>query len=104
MGKVGNFYGFYIQLSFLLREYIDLKLHLSSSSQTTEEFIKSYKNSPILEEWLKEHLFSFLIRADQVKFGSFTPDRKRCDGDLNFNRDFINHLNIEKVPEADNEF
>ena len=84
---------FYHNLNNLLKDFLENKLYLSITTQTTEEFILSNKDSPIIEDWLKEQLFSFLRRSDEVKFSKIPPDLLIIKGDRKFCRDLMEYIN-----------
>ncbi len=97
------FYDYYYQLSSLLREYLDYKYPLLSSSQTTEEFIESNRENQIIEEWLKPQLFSFFIKADRIKFGLITSGKEGMEGDFKLCKDIMGYINNKSSKEVTNE-
>jgi len=88
----------YNLLSNSLKELLDKKLFLSMQFQTTEEIIKYTKHNPMIEEWLKIQLISFLQRSDQIRFGDLGHDENKVAGDIQFCKDFIDYIN-KKVKE-----
>ncbi len=97
------FYDYYFQLSSLLREYLDYRYPLLSSSQTTEEFIESNKENLVIEEWLKPQLFSFFIKADRIKFGLITSGQEDMEGDYNLCKDIMVYINNKSIKEVTDE-
>jgi len=94
---------FYFRLSGILKEYLDNKIFLSVQSQTTEEFISYCKTSPLLEDWLKEQLFNFLKRSDEVSFGNRAVSEEQMKGDMQFCLDFIQFIEEKMKKEAAND-
>ena len=93
---------YYANLNNLLKQFMENELHLTTISQTTEEFIKNTEFSIILEEWLKIQLYDFMKRSDSVSFGLLTPDKTQIEGDSKFCCDFIDYINNRIVRENDN--
>ncbi len=91
---------FYSQLSQILREYLDNSLFLSVQSQTTEEFAAQCLHSPLIDQWLKEQLITFLKRADENAYGKRKESAVQMDGDKIFCIDFIEYVDKKIKEEA----
>ena len=71
-----NIKAFYSYLTNLLKDFLEDKIFISIRTQTSDEFIQKNRTLPVMEDWLKEQLFSFLIRADRIKFSDFSPKER----------------------------
>jgi hypothetical protein len=66
---------FYIDLSDIIRHYLEEQLSMKVSEMTTEEFLTSLKTSPVLNDSQQELLKEFLSICDMVKFAKFQPTK-----------------------------
>jgi hypothetical protein len=64
---------FFVELSALIRRYLEDRFELRAPELTTEEFLQVASASPDLDEAHQGFLRGFLRRADEVKFGRFIP-------------------------------
>jgi len=69
----------YFQLTDLVRNYLEVRLHIPASTRTTPEFLSEMEGSgetpsPLPEEY-RPFLREFLSAADLVKFAKMEPDR-----------------------------
>jgi type II secretory pathway pseudopilin PulG len=64
---------FYIELSGIIRRYLEDRFNLRSPELTTEEFLTVASRSPDLSPEMRSLLSGFLTRADLVKFAGFVP-------------------------------
>lgn len=64
---------FFVELSALIRRYLEDRFELRAPELTTEEFLQVASASPDLGEQHQGFLRSFLRRADMVKFARFIP-------------------------------
>jgi hypothetical protein len=64
---------FFVELSALIRRYLEDRFELRAPELTTEEFLQVASASPDLDESHQGFLRSFLRRADEVKFARFIP-------------------------------
>jgi len=64
---------FFVELSALIRRYLEDRFELRAPELTTEEFLQVASASPDLDEAHQGFLRSFLRRADEVKFARFIP-------------------------------
>lgn len=64
---------FFVELSALIRRYLEDRFELRAPELTTEEFLAVASGSPDLDEAHQGFLRSFLRRADEVKFARFIP-------------------------------
>ncbi|MEM7405740.1 MAG: DUF4381 family protein [Pseudomonadota bacterium] len=65
---------FFVELSGLLRRYVEGRFGLHAPELTTEEFLLAAREATALTHEDRDFLGSFLQMADRVKFAGFTPD------------------------------
>jgi hypothetical protein len=64
---------FYVELSKIVRDYIERRFHLRAPEQTTEEFIRFTAQSDVLSKAHRTLVVEFLEQSDLVKFARFEP-------------------------------
>ena len=69
----GMFKVFYIELSDIVRHYLENRFQIKAPEMTTEEFLNFVKTSPDLRADHKEILKDFLNGCDMVKFAKHVP-------------------------------
>ena len=85
----GKLQEFYIELSGIIRRYLEDRFNLRSPELTTEEFLVLASSSPDLSGALRSLLSDFLKRADLVKFAGLLPDREEVDQSVRAARLFL---------------
>lgn len=80
---------FYLELTMIVRRFIERGYRIKAPEQTTEEFLKSAEEDNRFEPAILEKLRKFLQSADLVKFAGFQPDRETTDSAVGCARDFI---------------
>ncbi len=65
---------YYVELSLIVRTYLENRFHLRAPEQTTEEFIHDAVHSRILSDTQQDVLRAFLEQSDMVKFARAAPD------------------------------
>ncbi|MCP4003625.1 MAG: hypothetical protein GY725_05465 [bacterium] len=73
---------FYVELSDLVRTYLENRFELRSPELTTEEFFEVARTSPDLTPELQALLRDFLEQADLVKFARHQPGTAEMDAAL----------------------
>jgi len=73
---------FFVELSALIRRYLEDRFDLRAPELTTEEFLTIASASPDLGEAHQGFLRSFLRSADMVKFARFTPPPEEIEAAL----------------------
>ena len=66
---------FYVELSNIVRRYIEDRFDIRAPERTTEEFIREAAESKDLSAAQQELIRAFLEQADLVKFARFRPTR-----------------------------
>lgn len=75
----GDFQTYYIELSDILRHYIEERFNLHAPEQTTPEFLAEAANAGALSEDHQKLLGQFLRHCDRVKFARYQPTPKEMD-------------------------
>lgn len=75
----GNVDPFYVELSAIVRHYIENRFGIRAPELTTEEFIHEAARSPELSSAQQELVKGFLEQADLVKFARFRPEREEMN-------------------------
>ncbi len=69
--ELENFEPFYVELSRIVRIYIEGRFELRAPEQTTEEFIRAAAESSRLDSAHREMVTDFLHQSDMVKFARY---------------------------------
>ncbi len=80
---------FFVQLSGIVRRYLENRFGLRSPELTTEEFVEELADSPDLVRSHQRLLREFLNRADLVKFAHVVPDPADVELSLESARSFL---------------
>ncbi len=72
----GEFEPFYVELSAIVRVYLEDRFKLHAPEQTTEEFIRSSSQSNALSLEHRQLTQEFLEQSDLVKFARFEPSEQ----------------------------
>jgi len=71
--EAGRYKPYYIELSSILRYYIEDRFHLHAPEQTTPEFLDAAARSGLLSEVHQRLVAHFLRHCDRVKFARYEP-------------------------------
>ena len=80
---------FTVELSGILRTYLEERFDLHAPEQTTEEFIRGASDDPRLTKSQREHIEYFLTQCDLVKFAQHVPEREELDDGFEMVVDFV---------------
>ena len=80
---------FFVELSSIVRWYLETRFELRAPELTTEEFLSTMSQSPDLTRDHQSLLREFLRRADLVKFANFVPDEGDIDDSVSAARRFL---------------
>ncbi|MBW2275543.1 MAG: hypothetical protein JRG96_19960 [Deltaproteobacteria bacterium] len=80
---------FYVELSWIIRRYLENRFGLRSPELTTEEFLSVASTSPDLSAQHRSMLGGFLEQADLVKFAGFVPDAEQVEQSIGAARSFL---------------
>lgn len=86
----GQFKEFYIELTMVVRRYIERSHHIRAPEQTTEEFLAAAKNHPSFTPEVMAQLKQFLESADLVKFAGQKADLKMTEAATEKARRYMN--------------
>ena len=91
---------FFVELSDLVRRYLEDRFALHAPELTTEEFLDVAAGSPDLTRNHRSVLRTFLESADQVKFARFVPTAADVDIALSAVRGFLEQT-ADDEPQVD---
>lgn len=91
----GDVQRFYVEVSSVLRRYIEDRFGLRAPEQTTQEFLDASRNSGALWADDVRVLERFLAHCDLVKFAQHAPDQHQIHETLDTVRDFIDRTRVE---------
>lgn len=77
--KAGKYGTFYVDLSSILRYYIEDRFQVHAPEQTTPEFLTAMSESGSLDDEHQRFLGRFLRLSDRVKFAQYKPAIKEMD-------------------------
>ncbi len=80
---------FYVELTGVVRRYIERSIGVNAPEQTTEEFLRQIVDDAIFADEEQLRLKGFLEAADLVKFAAFEPDAADIESSLERARMFI---------------
>lgn len=75
----GKIKEYHIEISDIIRRYLEGRFSLNAPEMTTEEFLNSLSEGARLETTHKELLREFLGYCDLVKFAKYTPETREID-------------------------
>lgn len=79
----------YVDLSEVIRKYIELRFELKAPDQTTEEFLATANQKGVLAPEHQRLLSTFLSHADQVKFARHRPSAEESNRALELAWKFV---------------
>lgn len=94
----GQVQEFYYRINALLREYIERRFGITAGEQTSEEFIRSLRDSNYLQSVHKTVLQQFVDACDPVKYARHTPG----DADVKWVEDTARQVIIETADTGGN--
>lgn len=89
---------FYYRINALLREYIERRFGITAGEQTSEEFIRSLRDSNYLQAAHKTVLQQFVDACDPVKYARHTPG----DADVKWVEDTARRVIVETADAGGN--
>jgi len=101
LAEQGRYETYYVDLSAILRYYIEDRFHLRAPEQTTPEFLEAAANSGRLTSEQQQKLAAFLRESDRVKFARHVPDQESMSEAFGFVRGFVEET--RPLPELDGE-
>jgi len=80
---------FYVELTFIVRRYIERAHSVRAPEQTTEEFLAAVSADPRFRAEVISTLRDFLEASDLVKFAGHRPPPRAVDSAVNTARDYV---------------
>ena len=90
-GKVKQYF---IEVSDILRRYVEGRFMLKAPELTTPEFLETIKKSKQLTSEHKLLLKEFLVCCDLVKFAKYGPSEKEIEGSAEIVRKFVDETKV----------
>ncbi|MFH1378297.1 MAG: hypothetical protein ABIH86_06055 [Planctomycetota bacterium] len=85
----GDYPAFYVELTRLVRRYIERVTGIRAPEMTTEEFLREIKRRDLYAGEKKAKLEEFLRTADRIKFANEIPDSALIDQSVLRARNFV---------------
>ncbi len=86
--EFGRFKNYYMELSLIIREYIESRYNFPAVEYTTYE-LENTESLKLDAADLHNRLFEFFYRADLAKFAKLTPTADDAGSDLKFGYEFV---------------
>ncbi len=95
----GLYEPYYVQLTWILRYYIEDRFNIHAPEQTTQEFIETTMKEKVLTTEQQKLLYSFLNHCDKVKFAQFIPTNEQMEASYNLVWNFVQETQIKESPQ-----
>jgi hypothetical protein len=95
----GKFEEYYVQLSAIVRRYLEDRFNLRAPEMTTEEFLSAVASDGRLIPPHRRLLAEFLSQADLVKFARHLPTLDDSEGAYNAARRFVEETRTASAPQ-----
>lgn len=86
----------HVELSSIVRRYLEERYGVRAPELTTEEFLKEVRRSKTLVKRQRQLLSSFLEHCDRVKFARYVPGEAETKRALELARDFLENTRLRK--------
>ncbi len=86
---------YYVELSNIVRKYLENRFKLRATEMTTEEFLNNVKDNNTLSHKHKKLLRDFLLTCDLVKFAKYEPYDKEADLSFNAAKNLIDQTKTD---------
>lgn len=80
---------FFVQLTDIVRAYVEQQLHIDAQQLTTPEFLRSHELADSITPNQRKQLDAFLSEADQIKFAQQNATVAQCREALDTARRFV---------------
>lgn len=91
----GLYEPYYVQLTWILRYYIEDHFKIHAPEQTTQEFIETTMKEKVLTSEQQKLLYSFLNHCDKVKFAQFVPTIEQMEAGYNLVWNFVEETKLK---------
>ena len=85
----GRYKDFYVELTMVVRRYVQRQHGVKAPHLTTEEFFETTRNSPSFPKNALNELMDFLRKADMVKFAGVEATPETADGATESARNYM---------------
>ncbi len=85
----GKIKEYFIEVSGIVRHYLENRFSLKAPEMTTEEFLLHLRDGSLLKTEHKTLLKDFLVACDLVKFAKYAPNPQEIDMTYQFARNFV---------------
>ena len=99
--KQGKTKEYYIELSLIVRHYLENRFYLRAPEMTTEEFMSIASDSSSLSYEHKSLLREFLSHCDLVKFAKYKPEYTKIDSSFDSAKKLIDQTKKEAGTEEE---
>jgi hypothetical protein len=96
----GDADAWYVELSHIVRHYLEDRYGLRAPELTTEEFLQEAGRSRELSDAHRQLLSTFLERCDRVKFAAYHPEQAESRQALELSRRFLQETRLLPDQEA----
>ena len=90
---------FYLELTMIVRRYVERAHGIRAPEQTTEEFLEAASRDHRFGPHVLARLRAFLEAADLVKFAAHRPDRQAVDDAFRTAKDYVESDAAQAEPE-----
>lgn len=94
----GQFEPFYVEVTGIVRDYIEGAFGIRAPEQTTQEFLANMMTEPRVARY-RDVLQPFLTAADEVKFARFVPDTEAMHRAFDTADDFVRTASSRQAQE-----
>ncbi len=88
---------YYIELSDIVRHYMENRFSLRAPEMTTEEFLSDLKNSDVLKPEQKDLISEFLSHCDMVKFARYLPGESESESSYHSAEELIKQTKVSDM-------
>lgn len=99
----GRMKEFYLELTQLLRVYIEGQFYMRAPERTTEEFLEELRQSLAFNPEQRELLRQILQHGDMVKFAELKPSKQEALGAADLCRRFIEETRPRPTPDHEDQ-
>lgn len=85
----GELQTFFVDLTLIVRRFIERTSGVRAPEQTTEEFLRAMRSAAAFDSDMRERLKAFLTSADLVKFARFSPARADIEESFRRAQEFV---------------
>ena len=87
---------FYVELSGVVRHYVEDRYHVRAPELTTEEFLREARRLAEMNQAHRELLGVFLDICDRVKFAGYRPEKDESQKALQESRRFLSETRLQE--------